>query len=143
MNPIAKKLATAVFVAAPIVGAAGYQALNDGRIAKRTEPFSMLCDSDVINLSKNKVYLVKENSFTDNLVGIFKDKFCPYFSWKSADAQKYANDPVYRVRRNQVMLDSPSSIRELMIKELRMDFAETPKIKQAAQDTLKFVKKLK
>lgn len=141
MNPIAKKFAIALLVAAPLAGAVGYKANADGRLAPRTEPYSLLSDSSASKFGKDRVYIVKENSFTDNLIKFFQNRMANHFSWKPTDAQKYMLDPAYRVERNKIMLDSQAGIRELMQKELRLDFAESCKI--ALQDTIKTAKKIR
>lgn len=141
MNPIARKFAIALLVAAPVAGAVGYKANTDGRIASRTEPYSLLCDSDAVRFGKDRVYIVKENSFTDNLIKTFQNRIADHFSWRPADAQRYAADSAYRVRRNQIMLDSQAGVRELMKKELRMDFAQS--CRTALQDTVKVIKNIR
>lgn len=143
MNPIAKKIAVVMIAAAPIAGGITFQASRDGRVTTRQEPYSLLCDSDAIKLSNRKVYIVKEGSFTDNLVKTFINRTDGLFNWRPADVEKYMNDPVYRMRRNQTMLDAPAGIAELMKKELRMDYLEKTKIKTALQDTVNIIKKVK
>lgn len=143
MNPIAKKIAVVMIAAAPIAGGMAFQASRDGRVTTRQEPYSLLCDSDAIKLSDKKVYIVKEGSFTDNLIKTFKNRTDGLFNWRPTDVEKYMNDPVYRMQRNQTMLDVPSGIAELMKKELRMDYLEKSKIKTVVQDTVNIIKKVK
>lgn len=143
MNPIAKKIAVVMIAAAPIAGGITFQAARDGRVTTRQEPYSLLCDSDAIKLSDKKVYIVKEGSFTDNLIKTFKNRTDGLFNWHPTDVEKYMNDSTYRMRRNQTMLDAPAGIAELMKKELRMDYLEKSKIKTVVQDTVNIIKKVK